>query len=234
MASDAVIATPPADQAALAKQPSPDQQSSQAGQAPLAEQQRDLARSRILRATQLVLADHGLAATIDDVAEAAGVNRRTVFRHFATRDALFAAAIREGMRRYAAQAPAPPASGDLRDWLADLLLVVHRLNARNGRIYWELAALDPAGLSGELASAAAERRESRVLLSDGITARLWQARGGPGDPPRWLADTIAVHLSGFTTRSLTGDFGRTPDEVARVSAQIIEAALTAAVTTAQL
>lgn len=197
---------------------------------PLAEQQRDLARSRILRATQLVLADRGLAATIDDVAEAAGVNRRTVFRHFATRDALFAAAIREGMRRYTTQAPALPADGDLRDWLLDLLLVVHQLNARNGRIYWELAALDRGGLSGELATAAAERRESRVLLSDGVTTRLWQARGGQGDPPRWLADTVAVHLSGFTTQSLTGDFGRTPDEVAHVSAQTIEAALTAALT----
>jgi hypothetical protein len=39
---------------------------------------------------------------------------------------------------------------------------------------------------------------------------------------------VGVHLSGFTTQSLTGDFGRTPDEVARVSATVLEAALTAA------
>jgi AcrR family transcriptional regulator len=194
----------------------------------LAGEQRDVARSRILRAARVVLAERGLAATVDDVAEAAGVNRRTVFRHFATRDGLFAAAIKEGVRSYALQLPAPPEGDDLRAWLLDLLLVAHRLNARNGRIYWELAALQPDDLSAELAKAAAERRESRKLFAVGVTSRMWQARGGPGRPPAWLVDAVAVHLSGFTTQSLTGDFGRTPDEVARVSAQVLEAALAAA------
>jgi AcrR family transcriptional regulator len=194
----------------------------------LADEQRDMARSRILRAAMSVLAERGLAATVDDVAEAAGVSRRTVFRHFATRDGLFAAAIREGMQRYALRIPAPPSDGDLRSWLLDLLLVVHRLNASNGRVYWEIA-LEPGGLSGELAQVAAERRESSRLAAVKVTARMWQARCGRGQPPAWLTDAVAVHLSGFTTQSLTGDFGRTPDEVARVSAQVLEAALTAAV-----
>lgn len=199
---------------------------------PLADEQRDAARSRILRAAQAVLADRGLAATVDDVAAAAAVSRRTVFRHFATRDALFAAAIREGVRRYALQVPAPPADGDMRAWLADLLLVVHRLNASNGRIYWELAALEPVGLAGELAAAAAERRQARRRFAADVTARIWQARGGPGEPPGWLADAVAVHLSGFATRSLTGDFGRSPDQVALVSARVLEASLAAAVSRA--
>jgi AcrR family transcriptional regulator len=194
----------------------------------LADEQRDVARSRILRAARGVLADRGLAATVDDVAEAAGVNRRTVFRHFATRDGLFAAAIKEGVRSYALRIPAPPEDDDLRAWLLDLLFVVHRLNAGNGRIYWELAALEPDDLPAELAQAAAERRESRKLFAVGVTSRMWQARGGRGDPPVWLVDAVAIHLSGFTTQSLTGDFGRTPDEVAQVSAQVLEAALGAA------
>jgi AcrR family transcriptional regulator len=194
---------------------------------PLAEQQRDLARSRILHATRVVLAERGLAATVDHVAEAAGVNRRTVFRHFTTRDGLFAAAIREGVRRYAERLPAPPEHDDLRVWLLELLLVTHRLNASNGRVYWELA-LRPDDLSGELAEAAAERRTSRQNFAIRVTARVWQVRGGRGQPPEWLVDAVAVHLSGFTTQSLAGDFGRTPDEVARVSAQVLEAALAAA------
>jgi hypothetical protein len=59
---------------------------------------------------------------------------------------------------------------------------------------------------------------------------MWQARGGPGDPPEWLVDAVAVHLSSFCTQSLAGDFGRTPDQVARVSARVIEATLAAALT----
>jgi AcrR family transcriptional regulator len=195
---------------------------------PLAEEQRDVARSRILRAAGAVLAERGLSATVDDVAEAAGVNRRTVFRHFATREGLFAAAIREGVRRYAVQVPAPPDDDDLRAWLLDLLLVVHRLNARNGRVYWELAVLQPDTFSGELADAATERQENRRHFAVAVTNRMWHARAGRGQPPTWLVDAVAVHLSGFTTQSLTGDFGRTPEEVAKVSAQVLEAALTAA------
>jgi AcrR family transcriptional regulator len=200
---------------------------------PLADEQRDAARSRILRAARLVLADRGLAATVDDVAATAAVNRRTVFRHFATRDGLFAAAIRDGVRSYAQQLPPPPrGDDDLQAWLLDLLLVTHRLNARNGRVYWELAALETGHLSSELAEAAAERQESRRRFAHGVGSRLWQARGGPGHPPAWLADAVAVHLSGFTTQSLSGDFGRTPDEVAQVSARVLEAALSAALATA--
>jgi AcrR family transcriptional regulator len=194
---------------------------------PLADEQRDVARSRILLAGMQVLAQRGLDATVDHVAEAAGVNRRTVFRHFATREGLFAAAIRERVRRYAQQLPAPPEADDLKAWLLDLLRVTHRLNAENGRMYLELAGLGPE-LGGELAAAAAECRETRRRFAMGVTTRMWSARGGKGRPPAWLVDAVAVHLSGFTTQSLTGDFGRTPEEVARVSAQVLEAALAAA------
>jgi hypothetical protein len=37
-----------------------------------------------------------------------------------------------------------------------------------------------------------------------------------------------VQLSGFTTQSLAGDLGRTPEQVAHVSARVIEAALASA------
>jgi AcrR family transcriptional regulator len=199
----------------------------------LADEQRDVARSRILRAARGVLAERGLAATVDDVAAAAGVSRRTVFRHFATRDGLLVAAIRDGVRRYALQIPPPPEDDDLRTWLLDLLTVTHRLNARNGRIYWELAVLTPDNLSAELAEAAVERRVSRKRFAASVTSRIWQARGGFGEPPPWLVDAVAVHLSGFSTQSLAGDFGRTPEEVAAVSAHVIEASLAAALAAAR-
>ena len=202
---------------------------SQGGQASsLADEQREVARQRILHAAGAALAARGLTATVDDVAEAAGISRRTIFRHFATRDALFVAVIRAGVRRYAEQLPAPPAGGDLRPWLAELLAVTHRLNARNGRVFWDLVGVRSGDLSPDLAAAAAECRDSRNRFASTVTEFLWQARGGPGSPPQWLTDAVAVQLSGFTTQSLAGDLGRTPDQVAAVSAQVIEAALAAA------
>ena len=56
----------------------------------------DGTRGRILRAARQVLAQRGLATTVDHVAEAAGLSRRTVFRAFATRDRLIAEAVRDG------------------------------------------------------------------------------------------------------------------------------------------
>jgi AcrR family transcriptional regulator len=194
----------------------------------LADEQREAAQARILVAAGTVLAARGLAATIDEVAEAAGVNRRTIFRHFATRDTLFAVVIRAGLRRYAEQLPLPPAGSDLRVWLADLLTVMHRLNARNGRVLSDLVGPPPDGQSAELTAVAAECRDSRNRFAAMVTDLLWQVRDGSGRPPQWLADAIAVQLSGFTTQSLAADLGRSPDQVAQVSAQVIEAALTAA------
>jgi len=197
------------------------------GNPTLADEQREVAQARILRAAGVALAARGLAATVDDVAEAAGVSRRTIFRHFATRDTLFVTVIRAGIRRYAEQIPAPPAD-DLRGWLPELLAVTHRLNARYGRVFWDLVGVRAADLSADLAMVAAECRDSRNRFAVGVTELLWRARGGPGPPPRWLADAVAVHLSGFTTQSLAGDLDRTPDQVAHVSAQVIEAALASA------
>ncbi len=197
-----------------------------AAPASLADEQRDVARTRIVRAARRVLADRGLATTVDDVAEAAGVSRRTVFRHFSTRENLFAVAIRAGLRAYGEHLP-PAAADDLDTWLLDVLLAAHRLNAGNGRIYWELSVLEPE-LTGDLAAAAAERREARKQWAAAVTKIMWRARGGAGAPPTWLTDAVAVHLSAFTTQSLAVDFDRPPDDVARVSARVLDAALTAA------
>jgi len=196
----------------------------------LLDENRDRARARIVRAAQKALASRGLATTVDEVAAAAGVSRRTVFRHFATRERLVAAAIRAGLRSYAEHVPPPPpddGTDDIGEWLLDVLLAAHRLNARNGRIYWDLSALD-ADLPGELAAADAERREARRRFAVRVTRTVWRARGGAGEPPEWLTDAVAVHLSGFTLQSLAGDFDRSPDDVARVSARVIEASVAAA------
>src|SRR5260221_13866919 len=76
------------------------------GVPPLAEEKRQAAVTRILRSARLFVAEHGLDVTVEEIAEAAGVSRRTLFRHFPTRDQLVAAAISAGLERYGELLPA--------------------------------------------------------------------------------------------------------------------------------
>lgn len=192
----------------------------------LADEQRSLVRTRILRAARRVLAERGLDARVEDVATAAGVSRRTVFRHFPARDVLVAAAVAASIHSYGEHIPRPPKDGDVRQWLRDVLVAAHRLNARNGRIYWDLA-LQP-DLDGALGEMSAQRRDARRAFVDDLTRTAWKLAGGRRRPPAWLADAFAVHLSAFTTQSLGGDFGRSPEEVAEIGARVLSAAVTAA------
>lgn len=189
--------------------------------------QRSEARDRIIHAARIALATKGLDTTVDDVAAAADVSRRTIFRQFGTRDHLLATAFREGLRSYGEHVTFDKDKIDPDTWLRELLVASHRSNAKSGRIYWELSALEPE-LDGELAEAAAERRRSRRRFVRKVTNTLWRLADADGKPPTWLTDTIAIHLSGFTTQALAGDFDRTPDQVAEVSARVIQATLQSA------
>jgi TetR/AcrR family transcriptional regulator, mexCD-oprJ operon repressor len=52
-------------------------------------------RAAIVRAALVVLAEDGAAARLDDVAVAAGISRATLYRHFPSREELFAALVDE-------------------------------------------------------------------------------------------------------------------------------------------
>ena len=117
---------------------------------------------------------------------------------------------------------------DLDSWLVEAIVTVHQLNARHGRIYWELAGLGRA-LEGEIAVVAEERRAGRRALVRSFTHAVWRSAGGDGPPPAWLLDVCAVQLNAFTTRALSGDFGRSPDEIGPVCARAVTAAARAAV-----
>jgi len=190
----------------------------------LSDELRDVVRTRVLRAARKVLAERGLATTVDEVAVAAGVSRRTVFRHFTTREQLFADAIRDGLRSYAGHLPRAERGTDIEEWLTEILVAAHRLNAKNGRIYWELHALGPE-LDGELAAVAAERRAGRDRFVERVCGNAWKQSGGAGKPPDWLLDAFAIHLSAFATQALIGDFGRSSEEAGRSSAKVLLASL---------
>jgi AcrR family transcriptional regulator len=80
-------------------------------------------RQRLLDAAARVFAQHGLAgSTTRAIADEAGVNEVTLFRHFGTKDRLLAAVVGENFGAEAASDTPPTATADLR---ADLLAHAH-------------------------------------------------------------------------------------------------------------
>jgi len=144
----------------------------------------------ILCGARAGLARWDFAISVEDVAVAAGVSRRTVFRYFHTREALLAAAIEDSMLSYGDHVPRPGPDADLDGWLADALVAAHRMNAQYGRVYFELASgAAPDGVIGDIARA---RRTARRELVRRFTATAWRLAHGTGDPPDWVQDAVAV------------------------------------------
>jgi AcrR family transcriptional regulator len=193
----------------------------------LLDEHRRTARDRILRAARAVLAERGLAARVEDVAEAAAVSRRTVFRYFETREALVAAALTDSIRSYADHIPRPQRGESLAEWLDRALVAIHTMNAQHGRVYFELALA--GDLDGQLGAIAELRRLARADLVRHFADSAWKAGRGRGRPPRWLDDAVAVLLSAFATEALVRDFGRTPAEVGRATASALTYAIEGAV-----
>lgn len=83
-------------------------------------------RERVLEVAQAVFATEGLDVPIDDIARRAGLGVGTLYRHFPTKQALFAAIVLERMSRLADQATAladDPDPGRAFFALVDLLAV---------------------------------------------------------------------------------------------------------------
>lgn len=199
------------------------------GTTSLADEQRDVARHRILGAARKVIATRGLDTRIEDVADAAAVSRRTVFRYFPTRTALIAAALRDSLQRYREHVPTLEFERDVETWLTSALVEIHALNHRSGRVYLQLA-LD-SDMPPELAAVYQERRAMRVALVNEFTLAAYHAMGGTDQPPEWLFDTFAVHLSPFATTALVADFERSPEQSGRAAAHTLAAATKHAATT---
>src|SRR3954452_12585626 len=79
-------------------------------------------RLRVLRSTRPLLAERGLSVSMDEIAAAAGVSRRSLFRHFDSRDELVAAALDSVIDVYE-HGLGDALSGErpLDDWLTDMV-----------------------------------------------------------------------------------------------------------------
>ncbi|WP_319455846.1 MULTISPECIES: helix-turn-helix domain-containing protein [unclassified Mycobacterium] len=157
----------------------------------------------VLPAARRVVMQIGLETTMDQIAEAAGVSRRTLFRLFDSREKLIAAAFAAGMAGYSEQLPAY--DGDLEGWLRATCQAAHRMNSVVGPGYFQVTSSTelPPGL------AAVEKRrlrERRVIVAD-VARILWRAAGGKGDPPARLATTVSAHLSSYFTAAVKIDVG---------------------------
>ena len=196
----------------------------EAARTPLAQAKHQAAADHILASARQLVLQNGLDATMDQLAEASGVSRRTLFRHFDTREKLLAAAFEAGITGYRSQLPSyGEFVGDAHRWLRATCESAHRMNATIGPGFFELASR--ADLPPDLAAAEQRRRyEFRGAMTD-IAQVLWRAVGGAGDVPAALEITVTAHLSPHFTAALVVDAAQRWEAAADLAYAAILAAL---------
>jgi AcrR family transcriptional regulator len=185
-------------------------------------------RERVLDAAEVVLAEVGVTATMDEIAEAAGIGRRTLFRYFPSREDLIAAAIERRYQRLDQEVfdDAHLEADDPDELIRRVLTTTHRVAAQMGKAHWQVAA-DREVLNG-LGAAAAARQRARRRYVQRFTERLWELAGGPPPPPAWLADAFGLLESLFTYQALRLDFGRDEADIVELTSRLMTDALHAA------
>src|SRR4051812_46280864 len=170
----------------------------------LADAKRRAASEHLLSATRRLVGARGLDVTMDEIAEASGVSRRTLFRHFETRERLIAAAFATGMQRYGERLP-EYYGGDWRAWLRATCEAAHRMNASYGPGYWQLTTRSdlPEGLARPERRRGAARRGAMTRIAD----TLWRAVGNDSAPPKAVVVAVGAHLSAHFTAAVVTDVG---------------------------
>ncbi len=169
----------------------------------LQESKRQATVEHLVRAATRALVDRGFDATVDDVAQLAGVSRRTVFRYFATRDDLLAAAIVAGVPAFDANLPQYDDHIDWRAWVSALCGIIHGMNGDFGRMLWDLMTWHDK--SERLTAAAEEIDRYRRKRNDNVAVTLWHALGCTGRPAAGLLHTVNAHLSPYFTIAVMRD-----------------------------
>lgn len=189
--------------------------------AALGEAKRQAVVDHVLAAARKYVLANGLDATMDDLAEATGVSRRTLFRHFTTREKLLAAAFDAGMVNYRERLP--DYVGNLHDWLRATCEEAHRMNSTIGPGFFDLASR--SDLPPELAAVERRRRNEFREAMNQTAHILWTGAGGRGRTPRTVSGAVSAHLSPHFTAALMIDAG----ESWKVAADLAFAAILATV-----
>ncbi len=171
-----------------------------------------------------VVARHGFNATVEEIAEVSGVSARTIFRHYITHDRLIAATVLD-MFEACGQGPLedlPRSTEDFDGWLEGLASTIHLRNAEIvGAAFWDIHS-SHFRESEALTKVAATRRESRLRGVNYLATRAWRAAGGIGEPPEALVLAFGLNFSAFTTQALIVDFEQTPDQIGKLTADILK------------
>jgi AcrR family transcriptional regulator len=186
------------------------------------EEQTAFTRDRIQQGAIAALARYGFDATMDEIAELAGVSPRTVFRYFKTHDELIVSTV-EAMFD-ACGKPAENAvhsRDDLAGWLTALAVTIHQRDAEIiGEAFWDIH--NPrANAAGCLQEVDRLRRRYRTQGIRHLVELAWGAAGGRGKPPEDLVLAFALYFSAFTTQALMADFDQTPEQIGKLTADIL-------------
>ena len=181
-------------------------------------------RDQVLAAVQPLLAAEGVDVTMEQLAAAAEIGRRTLFRYFPSKEALVAAAVRRSYDQLLAEVfEAPPEGLGPEDTIRTVLQRTHEVAERMGRAHWQVAA-DPES-HGELGEAVAARQQARAAYVRRFTELLWERAGQEGAPPRWLVDAFGLVESLFAFQALQRDLGRSSEQIVETTTTMMIAAL---------
>ncbi len=182
----------------------------------------DFVRTQALRAAQALLATHGLAVTMDQIAEGSGVSRRSLFRHFDSRDVLVRDALDAAVEHYEDQLlEAGQVEGDLTEWLTRVVELTHRSHLAAGLAIWQLSSTADDALAPEFRAVTGRRRAMRRRVTARLTTQAWEAAGGTGEPPEAVSEVVAMAVSSYSTHSLVLDLGQSVEDAARLTTEII-------------
>lgn len=187
----------------------------------LQQRKQQLTVDAIVRAAQQGMREHGLDITIDVIAALAEVDRRTVFRHFGTREDIISAAFVALHDDKLRNVP-PYSGGDWQDWLFELARWQHHTTAEARRMLWDFYTRQ---LSPAMAAFFAKENARHKEIWARAAAAVWQAAGGEGTTPELLRQTVNAHLSAMFTQAVLNDAEGTADLAAELATTAIVSTL---------